>query len=418
MIFVSMMLGCSAFGGTQNETKLTVAEGIGVIGTLNIEEMHPGLDGYISLTVRGNLGGETASNVRASLDNVEPFQIFECGRFVNNSSRIRTEDNCAGAFSMDKNLPYRTHGESKMFPGEELEFFWRLRAPSKDDISNIALKHPIYYDLEYDYKTTFVQNIIFMSQQELLKRRQSGEAYEVEGEASSGAGELRVTGITRQPVVYFFNDPDNRGSPESNFSFDIQYSVKNEGKGIPLSDVVVMIEIPRGKLAPANLRSTQLDIEPNYATMGAYGWKEYAKWDGKLSFVTSQPNVIPPAECSQTHDPSKVAYTYACDCSTGSGSKNCKEWIQSAYPSNEFNDNFALAISENRLLVKVVKRTDFIDQFSIYLPLNIVGDDPARGMEALKSQQIPIGIYGFKVHNIYRYFTEGQAEIIVYPVRI
>jgi len=90
MFLLVFSLGCSGFGGgSVNETKLEDTQGLGIIGTLQIEELNPGLDGYISLTVRNNLGGEGSKDVYVSLDNVEPFKIFECGLFINNSSRLR-----------------------------------------------------------------------------------------------------------------------------------------------------------------------------------------------------------------------------------------------------------------------------------------------------------------------------------------
>lgn len=447
MIFVVATFGCSSFlgGGSQTETKLSEEQGLGVIGTLKVDEMHPGLDGYLSLTIRNNLGGESASNVYVSLDNVEPFQIFECGAFVSNSSRLRSEgvcirqqafvgptncdqkitkelcqstggcewSACSGTFGLDSKLPYRIHGESKMFPGEELEFFWRLKAPTKDEISNIALRHPIYYDLEFDYRTTFVQNIIFMSQQEVLRRRQAQETYSVEGEASSGAGELKVSGITQQPIIYFFRDPTNIHSTESDFYFALQYSIKNQGSGIPRSDVITLIELPKGKFS-----SNQQDIEIDSNSMKEYGWFEFKNWDGLIEIKTTR-NDVTPSGCYGNPTYDKGVYTWKCNCNTGTAYQNCTDWIKTVY-GNEYKNYFDEAINENRLLVKVVKRNDFINEFQVYLPLKIVEGSSSnlKGMYALKNLQIPIQIYGFKVHNVYRYFTEESSDIVVYPIRI
>lgn len=390
MIFVSMALGCSFFGGgVANETKLDVEQGLGVVGTLQIDELNPGLDGYIALTVRNNVGGESASRVYVSLDNVEPFKLYECGAFHTSSSELR---NCTGTFSLDKGLPYRTHGESKMFPGQELEFFWRIRAPTTDEISNIALRQTINYDLEYDYKTTFVQNIIFMSYQERLRRSHAGESYNVEGEASSGAGELRVTGITPQPVGYQFADATNFAAHEEDFSFNLQYSVKNEGNGLPRSDVVVLFEIPRGKITPS-----KPDIAPDNGSattenlMAQYGWYYF-------NDLEKSTNV-------------------KCTVNIGEIPQNCTYWIRGTY-GNDFKAYFDTAAKENRLLVKIVPATDFINEFTLTIPLKFVGGDTTYGMTGLKYQQIPLQIYAFKVHNMYRYFTEGSSEIVVYPIKV
>jgi hypothetical protein len=146
-------------------------------------------------------------------------------------------------------------------------------------------------------------------------------------------------------------------------------------------------------------------------------WRD---WNGLIKTITSNAEDITiPAGCTDYVDTGRGTYEWNCYCSTGSLYKNCTDWVREAY-GTEFTDYFGSAIADNRLLVKVVKRTDFIDSFSIYLPLQIFGGNPqdVRGMYGLKNFQIPIQIYGFKVHNIYRYFTEGQEEITVYPIRI
>lgn len=419
MILVSMALGCSIFGGgTANETKLDVEQGLGIIGTLNVDKLTPGLDGYISLTVRNNLAGESASNVYVSLDNVEPFKIFECGETHSDSSEIRK---CSGEFSLDYKLPYRTHGESKMFPGQELEFFWRIRAPSKEEISNIALVHPMYYDLEYDYRTTFVQNVIFMSLQEVLRRRQAGENYQVEGEASSGAGELRVTAATAQPVNYIFENQYDLTAPEKSFPFSVQYLVKNEGKGFPLSDVVVLFEIPKGKITATDIVANTMDSDGSNP-LKSYGWEIWNKsggWDGYIHMTVEKGRTDPEGCHNVSSSITSETKEELCNCNTGKGYVKCNDWVNQTYGS-EFNTLFADAINENRLLVKVVKRTDFINEFSLSIPLKIVNGDSSNpaGMYALKNYQIPIQIYGFKIHNMYRYFTSGESEITVYPVKV
>jgi hypothetical protein len=246
----------------------------------------------------------------------------------------------------------------------------------------------------------------------VLRRRQAGETYEVEGEANSGAGELKISGTTKQPMIYFFRDPTDIHSSEADFYFALQYNVVNEGKGIPRSDVVMLVELPEGKFT-----KDQQDIEVDAETMKAYGWFEAKEWDGLIELKTTTDKR--PDGCIENRGKDKGLYVWGCNCNTGRGFDNCDNWIKEVY-GNEYKTYFEDAVKENRMLVKVVKRTDFINEFQVYLPLKIVSGSSSnlKGMYALKNLQIPIQIYGFKVHNMYRYFTEEQSDIVVYPIKI
>jgi hypothetical protein len=411
LILLAFILGCTGGESTVNETKLEVNQGLGIVGSLKIDALNPGLDGYISLTVRNNLGGENAKDIYVGLDNIKPFKIVECGEHQPQEVRKDFTD-CIGMFNMDKDLPFRLHGTTKMFPGEETEYYWRLRAPSADEISEISLKHPIYYDLEYSYKTSLTQNIIFMSQQEVLRRRQSSEAYEVSGETKNSAGELKISGTTAQPIVYFFSTAV--GSAEPDFSFALQYHVENSGTGIPLSDVVVMFEIPKGN-----------GIDSDATTMTDYGWQKWNDWDGKVEFRTSSPSAPYSGELCTGE-----GKLYRCYCRTGKTNvsnpqvgfmQNCKTWVTDTYGgTDEFKARFGAAdmpgtaVADGRLLVKVVKREDFISSFDVYMPLILQGNQ----LKTLKDSNIPIQLSTFKTHTMYRYFTEGKDYITVYPIKI
>lgn len=408
MFLLVLALGCTGFGEQQslNETKLENNQGMGIVGSLKIDELNPGLNGYISLTVRNNLGGENSRDVYVGIDNVRPFDIIECGDAQEPNTLRKSLPTCTGQYNLDSQLPFRIHGTSKMFPGEETEFYWRIKAPSADDISNIALEHPIYYDFEYTYKTSLTQNIIFMSQQEVIKRRQSGEEYLVSGEAKNSAGELRISGSTQQPIIYFFST--EVGDNEQDFAFALQYHVENIGEGIPLSDVVMLFEVPS---------TSQNGISMDETTMKAYGWEKWNDWKGRVEFRTSK-DIPPYSSCTGGN---KV---YECYCRTGQTNvddpskiklDDCKDWVAYTYGGDEeFSDRFDDVIAEGRLYAKVIKREDFIDSFDIYVPLKING----QHLKTLKDNNIPLQLSTFKVHAMYRYFMEGKDYITVYPIRI
>jgi len=399
-ILLAFVLGCTGpAGGEVNETKLEVNEGLGIVGTLKIDELNPGLDGYISLTVRNNLGGENAHDVIVALDNVYPFTIFECGK-ANDPQCLRSNNptasacinpaNCFGEYDLDTSLAFRQHGTSIMFPGQELDMSWRVRAPSADDISDIALKHPIYYDIEYFYRTQFTQNVVFMSRDEVKRRQQVGEDYQVSGEAHTGAGELIVSGSTQQPLVYFYSS--GFGQAEYPFSFNLQYSVENKGKGIPLSDVVILFELPEEKDM----------VVADDVNLKSYGWYHWSYSDKTLSFV----------------DSAQACYTGKTQTDGTPEAKDCSAWVRAdVFGADDFDRMFK---DQTRVLVKVVKRTDFISSFDLNIPLQIMGGDSSNnvGLYKLKQQNLPVKIFAFNVHAMYRYFVEGKEYITVYPIKI
>lgn len=362
-IILFFIMGCTGSSNDFNETKLDVEEGVGVVGTLKIDELNPGLEGYISLTIRSNLGGGGSSNVIIGIDNIPPFQIIECGAQQKDVWALRT---CSGQLDQDMGIPYRMRSTAKLFPGEELDVFWRIKAPSHDEISDISLKHAIYYNVEYDYKTSLHQSIFFMSQDEVIRRRQLGEEYLLEGESGSSAGELRFKSATQQPIVYFF---DKEMGQEANFSFALQYLVENKGTGFPLSDLVLLVQYPGGNI-----------MEPDSTTYNTYGWY---KWD----------------------DAEVLASCYTGDFKNPT--MNCKEWV-----ADVFGDDFK-NMDTDKVLIKVLRRTDFFDSFSVYVPMVMSGSERTR----LRDGNIPLNIYSFNVHAMYRYFIEGKEYIEVFPIR-
>ena len=378
LFLLVISFGCVGESKPTNETKLDVEQGVGVVGKLKFDELHPGLEGYISLDVRSNLEGEGAGNVLIAIDNVNPFKIVECGVVHNNANDNRK---CSGQLDLDKGLPVREHKTRQLVPGNEINVFWRLKAPGKDEISNIALKHPLYYTVSYDYNVKFHQNIVFMSQNEMIKRRQAGEDYMISGESGNTAGELRFSGSTQQPIIYFF-DYGPHEKEESTFSFATQYLVENKGKGFPISDVIVLLEYPKDGIA---LDDSTPEGTPNYQV---YGWHKWDNWDGKILL----------------DDGSSI------DCRTGDENNpqiNCKTWVEQT-----LGDDFK-KIDTTHLIAKVIKRENFVDSFSIYAPFVMTGKERTH----LRDSNIPMKIYPFNVYAMYRYFTIGKDYITVYPVR-
>ena len=372
LFLLALTFGCIGESQPANETKLEVEEGVGIVGKLKFDELHPGLEGYISLDVRSNLEGEGASNVIIAIDNVKPFAIVECGG-EREPNEPRT---CTGQLDLDKDMPVRMHATRKLIPGEEINVFWRLKAPGKDEISDIALKHPIYYSTSYDYKVKFRQNIVFMSQSEMIKRKQAGEDYMISGESGNTAGELRFSGSTQQPIIYFFDNQPG-GPAEGDFSFATQYFVENKGKGFPISDVVVILEYPKSGI---NVDESAPEGTPNYKVYGWYKWDEFD-------------------EICNTGDNQ-----------LGEQEIPCKDWIKSNLGDEEYAK---LEENADHILIKKINRTDFVNSFSIYAPFVMTGQERTF----LRDYNIPVKMYSFEVYAFYRYFTIGKDYITVYPIR-
>lgn len=300
-------MGCLE-GRPTEETKLDVVEGIGVIGITRIDELRPGLAGSFLITVRSNLEGVGASNVTISLENVRPFRIVECGDVLE-PNEIRT---CSGQLDSDENLPVRSRRTSKMFPGEEIDVFWRLQAPSAEEIFNIALRHPIYYIIEYDYKVSFMETVAFMSQEESFRRREAGEGT-LEGSSGITAGELKISSITRQPVLYTFQEDVTEYKP---YDFILSYSIENVGKGFPISDLSLIMIYEDG-VGPIK------DV-----TCEEYGW------------------------CVMKEEE--------------------EELFKEIFEDDDWEE---IKENENNLLVKRINSTEMMDFFNVFIPMEITDEE-------------------------------------------
>ena len=374
LIFLAFSFGC-VDSQAGNETKLEVTQGMGIVGSLSAEELYPGLDGFVSLTVRNNLGGETGRDVYVSLDNVAPFKIYECGD-LREPTQKRSDFDCSGDFGLDEDLTFRQHGVQRFLPGEEIEFYWRITAPSADKISNIALKHPMYYDVEYNYWTNFHENVVFMSFDEKRRRAQSEtEEVTLSGEAGMGAGELRLSSQTKQPISFQFAYKDDMTAQEPDYNFALNYNLENQGNGYPLSDVVLVLSYPD-------------EVEVREGTTSTYGWYSLEGWN-------------------QLNPDDKNCRTGKLNDEGRAQTMNCIDWAKSVI--GEDNDIW----DEENLIIKKIERDNFQEINTVYAPLVLSGDE----MTELKQTNTPLKIYTFNLHSTYRYFTEGKDYIMVYPIK-
>jgi len=465
LVTMILVLGCTGTQYSANETKLDINSGLGVVGNIKIDELNPGLSGYVSLTVRNNLGGHEAKDVKVTLDNVRPFKILECGKIMDPTDIRPT--GCAGVLEKDEGLPVKERRTDKLLPGQEIDVYWMLKAPTQEEISNIGLRHPIYYNVEYSYVTDFHENIFMMSQQEQIRRKQAGEPLTLSGESGMTAGELRFSGSTQQPIVYFFSQKPGSGN-EAPFEFALSYLIENKGQGLPLSDLAIILEYPEG-----------INVSSQTST---YGWKKLDELKGIQcnSGIESKEAML----CEEVIDdilknsfPGNKSISFQYNISKENGERiigyadndnlysidiqflgvscegikevtietkkleqtviqkykydeisqivkkdyslfpyktvmkqiPCYDWLNNTLGEKEFGK-----LDKDKTIVKIIPNNIFVKSFNIYAPLEITGEE----MTNLRDSNIPLTMYTFRVHALYRYFIEGNSYINIYPIKI
>ncbi len=354
--------------GSPNETKLEVTQGIGILkDQIKVDELFPGGEGFISFTLRDNLGGVTAKDVVVGLENLGPFKIIGCDGKEHKVTDPRTT--CSGIWDMDKELTFGQHGTKFMIPGTEKTLWWRIKAPSSNDIGWITLSYPIYYYTEYTYWTTNAQTVAFMSQQELIRRKEAGENTEISGESKLSAGEIYVNFVTPQPIIYFYSQ-----GTQSGYNFTAVYTVKNNGGGYAISDVLLVLDLPNGI---------------NYSSksdMKDYGWHLVNDPDCKLTFF------------NESLKEQKMSCERALKLTLGNGFKQIQ------------ND-----INRGKVIARVINRDDLSsEEYKVPCPLKITKSE----MESMYNANVPLKFFTFQTFVIYRYYKEGTVNINVYPIRV
>ena len=258
--FVVLVFGCvQTTTDVSEETELRVFEGLGAtyFGTptfggqtpaFSTQIVRPNEEAYISLILRNNIEGETAENVVISLDNVEPFKISECG-VEHDPAELRIEEsNCITWFDT-LGYNYKTFSIPSVTPGEEVETIYVLKAPAADQIANVYYEQDIFYNIQYQYRTSMFQSLLGMSQDEYRTRLSLGT--QISGSQSNTAGAISIKQKTTTPVIY---------SLDVEKAFSVEYDLSNNGEGIvqPGSKLRVTFTYPNNiKLSPTQAASDE-----------------------------------------------------------------------------------------------------------------------------------------------------------------
>ncbi len=210
---------------------------------------------YILFSIKNNVKGSSAKGIEVSLENLEPFKVYECGK-DHAPDEVRTT--ICNQFFNDVDLPYNTHFVDRMLPNEELQFFWNIHAPSSYEIGNMPYTHTIYYVLKYNYTTEITQSIVVITQEEYLNKNKEGKVTLV-GKTLSSPGELKLISKTQQPIIYL---------PGGKTDFALEFKLSNKGDGIvsPGTDIIIGL---------------QKDPRTSVKSGEEYGWVKYG--DNALS---------------------------------------------------------------------------------------------------------------------------------------
>jgi hypothetical protein len=249
LLLIILSFGCIEFGA---EKELEPTQDLGILrkgfvrGEIPIDSIV-----YFSVLVRNNRLGKEAKNIIISLENVYPFTVSECGEKDISPDAAREETGIVcltGIFDLDEELQHRQHGVSFMLPGEEIDFFWGLKAPTNLTIMDMVYDHTIYFTIEYEYEVSVLKKVFAMSYDEYYRRVTSGEK-ELRGELTASAGAIKIDTIIDEPARY---DP---GSPTE---FTMVITLENVGDGLlmPGSKLKLSIEHPEG-VKPIDVNCTQ-----------------------------------------------------------------------------------------------------------------------------------------------------------------
>ncbi|MFA5406335.1 MAG: hypothetical protein WC307_03180 [Candidatus Nanoarchaeia archaeon] len=237
-----LICGCLGNNTTSTETKIQSTQGIGVLEfKAVVDDMIASTYNYLLLSIRNNAEGSSAKNIMVSLENVEPFMIYECNQeHAPNEKRTSV----CNQFFDDVGEAYRTHKINNMLPDEEIQFFWNIRAPTEQEIVNLAYDQTIYYSMSYDYTTTVTQTIAGISQAEYLERSKEG-AVTLSGQTISSPGEVKIESKTQQPIIY------TEGSSIP-LDFTLQFELDNVGTGVPKPGSTIIVAVKSDESTSVN----------------------------------------------------------------------------------------------------------------------------------------------------------------------
>lgn len=369
---IILLSGCVSRPVATEEVKISKTTGIGVLDFgVVVQEMVADTYNYIILSIRNNAEGNNAKDIRASLDNVEPFTIYECN-LEHEPTDLRVD--VCNQFFDDYDVPYRSHKINEMIPDEEIQFFWNVKAPTDSEIVDMGLEHTVYYTLEYNYTSTVTQTIAAISQEEYLELSKEGPV-SLSGQTISSPGELKLESNTQQPLIF------SEGS-EVPLDFTLEFDITNTGDGVPMPGTRILVAVKKGDLTEygENLR----------------GWTAYGK-DMSCETLSDYPDLY-----SQECDTGHTSY------SPGTIDKQfLTNWFDEVFPYIEFDELGAEGgvIRDDLMLTSVSAEQLRGSSYSLLLPMKF------KTLGIFEPQKI----LTVSAYISYKYLKEGYVKVDVFP---
>lgn len=238
---VLLLSGCAGGAKAPEEEKLYAWQGIGIIsfGPQGGRIGTPASQTYLRMIIRNNAAGMEAKDVLATIDNVAPFKIRDESGAYHSPDELRSTSESPLFDDVDKY--YSQHFIRNIYSDEEMELTWLVRAPTTPELAGNVYTHKLYATVQYNYSIGSSVNIIAISQDEVARRRNAGEEWEIRGETTNTAGDLKIdTSFTTQPIIF-----SKGASPEYYLKFIIK-NVGEQNEGMPSGKVNVTVVYPSG----------------------------------------------------------------------------------------------------------------------------------------------------------------------------
>ncbi len=225
---------------------------LGEPGFLGREYIMSNHDITYTVTLRNNLYGREAKNVKVQLKNVGPFKIVEgvehnevdgscvLTQGVWSSGDIRTIVNSPQPqFIDDLGQPFSVHFLKVMYPDEEVEFSWNLRAPDYQEIADVVYPHTIDWSVSYDYTSGLLQTVYVINEQEYQRElRVNGVEPTTTGTVTGEVGAIDIDTVV--------DGPEPVRVQNNNDQFNIIYIINKNRDGYLVSPMLFLLQYPDG----------------------------------------------------------------------------------------------------------------------------------------------------------------------------
>jgi hypothetical protein len=385
---------------TAVETTLQGFQGIGVLDFSPIKnQLAPGASTYLKLRIRNNALGKTARNVIVKLDGLGLYSLLDClsepvpfeGLDTLNSEydvpHPEGGTTTCGAlygealgggtlylYDMDAGLSVIEHGISRLFEGDEYEFYWGIIAPSNAEISGIYYKQDIFYNIQYDYTVENYFNLVAMSSQEFERRRDMGESTIVETDSTVTAGPI---GVSQEAQMIEF---PSTGQSSLEYSFVVNIANQGEGALSNDKDSVVQITLPEG-----------IEVTENCKT-----W-----WEGDVAEVERGGWCLA-GLCFCNFIYGFRTKTNNCDTT---GTCTCSKQVPVDCKATANSDS-------GGYMLKTLTAKELAGGYNLQVPFKLDPDE----IKYLRENFIPIKTYTFKVEMDYTYNLEDSTSVHTRPI--